>query len=388
MKAIDGRSKKISILTLMAVVLLVPIYLLPVWWVSLTAPNYPAETFPDGVKIVFQMNGIFNGCEFVEKAEIQEDESLDCVHEMDTINHYVGMYPIASGGPIEVSFSLFLSAILGVMLLGYITMDPKKRTIILSAGFAAVTLWMVIVFYTDDGIKYHSARYLDGRVTTLGQSSDDEPEKQLTAAEAMIAKLKESLAKSGIGEKADTDQEKSKKQKSIGVLKSSFEADQKKIGAAGEEWKGSGSQVLSWHYRKSLGKYFNDPAEINPMVNKMTMASHVIFVLLMIVMVIFVIGARKTNGIFHQLLVYIPIGLPGYFVLLYSIWLGWYGHNMSSMGAFTLKPFMPTVFGQGKVAQFTTNSYPSAGFYLMLAFSILLLLAALMRKKQSQEGSE
>jgi hypothetical protein len=52
------------------------------------------------------------------------------------------------------------------------------------------------------------------------------------------------------------------------------------------------------------------------------------------------------------------------------------------MGAFTVKPFMPTVFGDGKVAQFSTHSYPYWGFGLMLAASVLLALAALLRRKQ------
>jgi hypothetical protein len=46
---------------------------------------------------------------------------------------------------------------------------------------------------------------------------------------------------------------------------------------------------------------------------------------------------------------------------------------------------MPTVFGQGKVAQFTTHSYPAIGFGLMVLMSVLLSLAALIRRKQSQE---
>jgi hypothetical protein len=50
------------------------------------------------------------------------------------------------------------------------------------------------------------------------------------------------------------------------------------------------------------------------------------------------------------------------------------------MGAFTLKAFMPTVFGQGKVAQFTTNSYPAIGFWLMVLFAGLLLTALLLRR--------
>ena len=57
---------------------------------------------------------------------------------------------------------------------------------------------------------------------------------------------------------------------------------------------------------------------------------------------------------------------------------------MSAMGAFTLKPFMPTVFGQGKVAQFSTNSYPHIGFWLMVLFSLLLGAAALLRRQQKQ----
>jgi hypothetical protein len=58
------------------------------------------------------------------------------------------------------------------------------------------------------------------------------------------------------------------------------------------------------------------------------------------------------------------------------------------MGAFTLKPFMPTVFGDGKVAQFATHSYPALGFFLMLASSALLLLAALIRLKQIRVAGE
>jgi len=52
------------------------------------------------------------------------------------------------------------------------------------------------------------------------------------------------------------------------------------------------------------------------------------------------------------------------------------------MGAFTLKPFMPTVFGQGKVAQFTTLSYPHTGFGLMVVVAVLLFVAALMRRRE------
>ena len=39
------------------------------------------------------------------------------------------------------------------------------------------------------------------------------------------------------------------------------------------------------------------------------------------------------------------------------------------LGAFTVKPFMPTVFGEGKVAQFSTYSYPHWGYGLLMVTS-------------------
>jgi len=47
---------------------------------------------------------------------------------------------------------------------------------------------------------------------------------------------------------------------------------------------------------------------------------------------------------------------------------------------------MPTVFGEGKVAQFSTYSYPHYGFGLLLAGAACLVLAALIRRKQLREG--
>jgi hypothetical protein len=46
---------------------------------------------------------------------------------------------------------------------------------------------------------------------------------------------------------------------------------------------------------------------------------------------------------------------------------------------------MPTVFGDGKVAQFATHSYPYIGFGLMLVLSLVLAVAALVRIKQFKE---
>ena len=38
-------------LTLLALAAMIAAYFLPIWWVSLTAPNYPPDAFPDGIRI-------------------------------------------------------------------------------------------------------------------------------------------------------------------------------------------------------------------------------------------------------------------------------------------------------------------------------------------------
>ena len=84
----------------------------------------------------------------------------------------------------------------------------------------------------------------------------------------------------------------------------------------------------------------------------------------------------------------IPVALPVIFIADYSYWLYWFGHNLHDWGAFKIKPFMPTVFGDGKIAQFTTHSYPTIGFYILVAISLLSLLAFFAKQKALKEMQE
>ena len=93
------------------------------------------------------------------------------------------------------------------------------------------------------------------------------------------------------------------------------------------------------------------------------------------------------NKIFTYLMI-VPALLPLLFIADYSYWLYWFGHNLHDWGAFKIKPFMPTVFGDGKIAQFTTHSYPTIGFYLLLLISFFSLLAILARNKAIRESQE
>jgi len=54
-------------LTLIALVAMIAAYFAPIWWVSLTAPNYPKDAFPDGIRIHFHFDGVYNGCKAAGK---------------------------------------------------------------------------------------------------------------------------------------------------------------------------------------------------------------------------------------------------------------------------------------------------------------------------------
>ncbi len=421
-QAAGKRNGIIAALGAIAIVLLVVIYYSPIWWVSLTAPQYPREAFPEGIRIHFHMNGVFNGCPRIEKKEIDEDVVLDCVHEMDAINHFVGMYPTGAGGPVEKAFSPFLLIFLGLLLVGFIIPNRKLRFAITMAGWLVMVVWMYMAMIAPDGIRLLPESYLKSLVTALGEGEEEAGE----PLSPVIAKLEEELKKSGskmvkteevrstleqTGHKELSDilgrlskggegvQVKSLKEilaeakrrgegkdTYINILKQTFLSDQARLKPEErQEWTGSGMQVLLWHYKKTLERWFNEPWRNKPLQEKMTTAAWGLFWALIVVPPILFFLGSFGPPLFYWLMGIIPALLPVAFVIEYAAWLYWFGHNMSEMGAFTLKPFMPTVFGQGKVAQFTTHSYPHYGFFLMLAFALIVLFILLLRRKQLRE---
>ncbi len=320
------QSMKIRGLTLLALVLMVAAYFTPIWWVSLTAPNYPADAFPDGIRIHFHFNGVFNGCKAVGKhsrmgsetlqADLGEDterynpildakkdvnkdaEALDCVHEMNTINHYVGMYPIETGAPVERPLGKFFVAFFAVMLLGFMPAGRKSQVLVLGAGFAAVTAWMLVDQYAMGNLNAFAA-----------------------------------------------------------------------------------------HYREVAGTFFKEPEVLERWESTLKTVTGAVMAGLVAAMLFIMFGVWKWRK-FSLLLVLVPALLPVFFVLDYAGWLWYFGHNMHPWGAFTVKPFMPTVFGEGKVAQFSTYSYPYYGYALLLGVMVCGFLALLLRRKQMREQGE
>lgn len=307
-------------LTLAALIILIASYFTPIWWVSLTAPNYPKEAFPDGIRIHFHFNGVFNGCTPIAagsrlgketlQADLGDDLAdratgktaaevaevgLNCVHEMNTINHYVGMYPIDTGAPVEVPMSKFFFGFFAVMLLGFMATQRKQQLMILGVGFAAVTAWMVV--------------------------------------------------------------------------------DQIVLGNL---------DAFAAHYYHEASTFFNQPEILARWVANLKLATKAAMAGLVVSMLIIMLGVWKIRQ-FPLLLALVPALLPVFFVLDYAGWLWFFGHNMHPWGAFTVKAFMPTVFGEGKVAQFSTYSYPYYGYGLLLLASAALLPAILIRRKMMRE---
>ncbi len=389
------RSLVLTSLSIASVVIMIAIYFNPIWWVALTAPNYPEAAFPDGVRINFHMNGVFNGCSLVVKDEITEEEALDCVHEMDTINHYVGMYPIAAGGPIERGFSPFLISLLIFMVIAFAINDPKKRLFFMGIVFSFNVVWMAMTIYKTDGLSYQNEGYLYALMNQLNQDVNDMalagiPVKAVDSERA-LKKLRDSLAGREIDDMdeetevsvSEEDYRFSEKQVLILHLKDTYENDLHNDRIS-DDWIGNGYQLMAWHYGKVLGRYFNNPDEINPMVKTLRLATNVVFIGLVAAMLLLLVMASraKRNPVFW-LLILVPMALPVFFIIDYAAWLWWYGHTLNDMGAFAVKPFMPTVFGEGKVAQFATFSYPDIGFGLMMLNSVVLAAMALIRRNES-----
>ncbi len=316
----DKQNKIIGGLSLIALVALVAAYFSPIWWVSLTAPNYPADAFPDGIRIHFHFDGVYNGCkaagkgtkmgnEIIEKDLGHEDErynpildakkdlnkgaeGLDCVHEMNTINHYVGMFPIATGAPVEKPLAKFFFGFFAVMIVAFALPRKKARLAALTAGFAAVAAWAVV----DQFVLGHLEQHVQ-------------------------------------------------------------------------------------HYMQEAGTFFKEPERIQVWGDNVRLISQIVIVGLIAVMVAVIAGVAMFRS-FQLVLALVPALLPVFFVITYSAWLWFFGHNLHPWGAFTVKPFMPTVFGEGKVAQFSTFSYPYWGYGLLLVIFFCLGLALLIRRKQ------
>lgn len=81
---------------------------MPIWKFSLEAPNYPKEAFPYGLPVFIHFDGLSGE-----------------VHEMNTINHYVGMAHMERGGIYERALAPYSLIMLAMLLALFIIYDIK-----------------------------------------------------------------------------------------------------------------------------------------------------------------------------------------------------------------------------------------------------------------------
>ncbi|MDR1063165.1 MAG: hypothetical protein LBL48_04420 [Azoarcus sp.] len=319
----EKQNRRVGALALIAIAALVAAYFTPIWWVSLTAPNYPPDAFPDGIRIHFHFDGVYNGCRTAGKdsrlagetlqGDLAHDDErwnpildaqknvdqgatgLDCVHEMNTINHYVGMSPINTGAPVERPLAKYFFGFFAVMIAAFALPRRRARLVALATGFTAVAAWMLIEQFAMGRLDAHVQDYM-----------------------------------------------------------------------------------------REAGVFFREPERIAAWGDRVHFISQIAIFSLIAAMGAITAGTALRRR-FQLLLALVPALLPLYFLVVYAAWLWFFGHNLHPWGAFTLKPFMPTVFGEGKVAQFSTFSYPYWGYGLLMLVFFCLALALLIRRKQLRE---
>jgi len=386
------------VLAVVAVVLLALIFFSPVWWVSLTAPQYPKEAFPDGIRIQFHVNGVFNGCRKIENKEKFEEEALNCKHEMDAINHYVGMYPIAAGAPVERAVSPFVFTYLAILVIAFVLRNRRARYLLLFAGAVLIAIWAYLVLFVPGGVIYQSAPYKKDLTSTL--HLDEQEIKAWSGLKALQVSYAEALARYFPTKTVDC-------KSMTGLLKYlNIYASQQKDFAKMNDILTNRSvdtshmmDIFEDQYKEFLQnrqltpdaaksgflakcEKLNQTTGITDktrlkIITNATWAFYIVFVLAMLGLPL---GLMKFSKL-EWALILIPMMLPLFFIIDYAAWLWWFGHNLSSLGAFTVKPFMPTVFGVGKVAQFSTYSYPDIGFGMIILFAVCAGAIALIRYK-------
>jgi hypothetical protein len=286
-------------------------YFAPIWSAALTSQQYGREAFPQGIRVVTRFDGVFNGCEgiVIKKSEVfqgelggeREDElrqqadqeqALDCLHEMNVINHYIGMYPMQMGAPVERAVAPYLFGVLAVMLLAFVAERRRTQLAVLAVGFAIVLAWMVIEMLPMGGLEQY---LVDFRDSASPYYSHDP--------------------------------------------------------GAMARW----VDTSRWVIQAAMGG--------------------------VAVLMLAVLGGVWMSRKSTLVLALLPALLPIFFLADYMAWNWYFGHHMHEWRAFPLEPFMPVIFGEGMVAQFTIRAGPEYGFGLLVLASVLLIAAALLRRK-------
>jgi copper chaperone NosL len=76
------------------------------------------------------------------------------------------------------------------------------------------------------------------------------------------------------------------------------------------------------------------------------------------------------------------LGFPIGFLADTQYWLYQFGHDLDAKAPVHIKPFTPTLFGEGKVGQFHTIATPDLGFWLAIAGVATVALSVYWRQRR------
>jgi len=96
-----------------------------------------------------------------------------------------------------------------------------------------------------------------------------------------------------------------------------------------------------------------------------------------------VIAAVFIHSPWSAVLTFPAIVFPGIFLLDLFFWLYNFGHNLGPRAALSnaIKPFTPTVLGEGVIGQFKTVAYADFGLLLATAASLMILAGLYFQRR-------
>jgi hypothetical protein len=95
-----------------------------------------------------------------------------------------------------------------------------------------------------------------------------------------------------------------------------------------------------------------------------------------VVLALLILAAVYVHNRWAALLALPALLMPAIFLLDLQYWLANFGQNLDPTAPLSssIKPFVPPVLGEGKIAQFSTVAAPGLGLWLAVAASVVILV--------------
>lgn len=95
-----------------------------------------------------------------------------------------------------------------------------------------------------------------------------------------------------------------------------------------------------------------------------------------VVLALLIVAAVYVHNRWAAFLALPALLMPAIFLLDLQYWLANFGQNLDPKAPLSssIKPFVPPVLGEGKIAQFSTVAEPGTGLWLAVAASVLILI--------------